>query len=108
VLVVGFAHLVTEQELAQVDGHYQRAVTDAFGPGATRLEGKIPVNAGGGLLAFGHPVGATGVKQTYELLRQMKRRCGGYQIPGDVRVGLAANMGGDDRTAVVTIWRNVG
>jgi acetyl-CoA acyltransferase len=75
--------------------------------GATRIEGRLPVNTGGGLLAFGHPVGATGVKQTYEIFRQMKGRSGGYQIPKAPRVGLAANMGGDDRTSVVTIWRNV-
>jgi len=74
--------------------------------GQNRVEGKIPVNTGGGLLAFGHPVGATGVKQTYEIFRQMKRRCGGYQIPGKVKIGVAANMGGDDRTSVVTLWAN--
>jgi acetyl-CoA acyltransferase len=74
--------------------------------GANGLAGRIPVNTGGGLLAFGHPVGATGVKQTYEIFRQMKRRCGGYQVAKPVRVGVAANMGGDDRTSVVTLWRN--
>ncbi|MBI3723042.1 hypothetical protein HY251_03670 [bacterium] len=75
--------------------------------GENRIDGKIPVNTGGGLLAFGHPVGATGVKQTYEIFRQMKRRAAGYQIASPVRVGIAANMGGDDRTSVVTLWRNV-
>lgn len=74
--------------------------------GANRIDGRIPTNTGGGLMAFGHPVGATGVKQTYEIFRQMKKRCGGYQVPKNVRVGVAANMGGDDRTAVVTLWKN--
>ena len=48
--------------------------------GMTSLEGKIPVNTGGGLIGFGHPVGATGVKQIAEVKRQMKGRCGDYQM----------------------------
>jgi acetyl-CoA acyltransferase len=71
--------------------------------GATALDGRIPVNTGGGLLAFGHPVGATGVKQVLEVQRQMKGLCGDYQIETPPTLGLTANMGGDDRTAVVTI-----
>lgn len=73
--------------------------------GATNLDGKIPVNTGGGLLAFGHPVGATGVKQAIEMYRQLKGLAGDYQVKGNPSVGLAANMGGDDRTAVVTAYR---
>jgi acetyl-CoA acyltransferase len=68
--------------------------------GATRIDGDIPVNTGGGLIGFGHPVGATGVKQVLEIYRQMKRKCGDYQISDTPGVGLTANMGGDDRTTV--------
>lgn len=75
--------------------------------GATRLDGSIPVNTGGGLMAFGHPVGATGVKQVLEIYRQMKGLCGDYQIATPPMVGLTANMGGDDRTTVVMLMRNV-
>ena len=56
-------------------------------------------------MAFGHPVGATGVKQAGEMLRQLRGRCGEYQIPGEPTIGLTQNMGGDDRTSVVTIYR---
>ena len=73
--------------------------------GALWIDGRLPVNTGGGLMAFGHPVGATGVKQVGELFRQMMGRCGDYQVPGNPTVGLAQNMGGDDRTSVVTIYR---
>lgn len=73
--------------------------------GAMAIGGKIPVNTGGGLMAFGHPVGATGVKQAGEIFRQLTGRCGDYQVPGEPTLGLAQNMGGDDRTAVVTIFR---
>ena len=75
--------------------------------GATTLQGRIPVNTGGGLLAFGHPVGATGIKQALEIFKQQKGLAGAYQIPGRPEFGVAANMGGDDRTAVVTVYRNV-
>lgn len=74
--------------------------------GDTAIEGKLPINTGGGLIGFGHPVGATGVKQLLEIHRQFKGLCGDYQVPGEPQVGLCANMGGDDKTAVVTVLRN--
>ncbi len=75
--------------------------------GATELDGRIPVNTGGGLVGFGHPVGATGVKQVLEIYRQMKGQCGDYQVKGDLDVGLTANMGGDDKTSVVALFKNL-
>ena len=73
--------------------------------GATAIDGSIPINTGGGLIAFGHPVGATGVKQALEVVRQMKGECGDYQVPGKPTVGITANMGGDDRTSVCMAFR---
>ena len=55
--------------------------------GITHIDGKLPINTGGGLIAFGHPVGATGVKQLHEVYRQMKGQCGDYQV----RSGSHAN-----------------
>merc|ERR1712113_528570 len=75
--------------------------------GATSIDGKIPVNTGGGLVAFGHPVGATGVKQVLEIYRQMKGKCGDYQMPKLPQLGLAVNMGGDDKTTAAMLFRNV-
>ena len=46
---------------------------ELFRSGATRLDGKIPVNTGGGLLSFGHPVGATGVKQVCNVILKHMR-----------------------------------
>ena len=74
--------------------------------GQTNIDGRLPVNTGGGLIGFGHPVGATGVKQMVEIHRQMKGKCGDYQVTGTPAVGVTANMGGDDRTSVVTVFRN--
>lgn len=76
--------------------------------GRTGLEGDFPINTGGGLLAFGHPVGATGIKQIFEIYRQMKGLAGDYQIASSPRYGITANMGGDDRTTVTTILANPG
>jgi len=76
--------------------------------GRTSLDGDLPVNTGGGLIGFGHPVGATGVKQVAELFRQMKGQCGDYQVKRPLGIGLAANMGGDDRTVVATVLQNLG
>jgi acetyl-CoA acyltransferase len=73
--------------------------------GRTDITGDRPVNTGGGLVGFGHPVGATGIKQILEIYRQMKGRCGDYQVPTLPRLGLTANMGGDDKTVVVSILR---
>ena len=73
--------------------------------GVTAIEGRVPVNTGGGLVGFGHPVGATGVKQVLEIWRQAMGQCEGYQMAKRPDVGVAANMGGDDRTAVVTVLR---
>ncbi len=61
----------------------------------TDLSGRIPVNTGGGLVGFGHPVGATGVKQVVEVWRQMKGKCGEYQLKKIPQIGVCANMGGE-------------
>lgn len=74
--------------------------------GATRIDGKVPVNTGGGLIGFGHPVGATGIKQPLEIFRQMKGRAGDYQVDGDLAHGLTVNMGGDDKTVVTMVLKN--
>jgi len=76
--------------------------------GATAITGATPVNTGGGLIGFGHPVGATGIKQPLEIFRQMKGKCGDYQVDGDLSWGITANMGGDDKTVVSLAIKNLG
>jgi acetyl-CoA acetyltransferase len=61
--------------------------------GATRLGGVLPVNTSGGLLARGHPIGATGLAQIYEAVRQARSEAGDRQVEG-ARVTLAQNAGG--------------
>lgn len=61
--------------------------------GATQLGGRVPVNPSGGLLAKGHPLGATGVAQMVEILWQLQGRAGARQVH-DARVGLTQCTGG--------------
>jgi acetyl-CoA acyltransferase len=98
---------ITELELYEALGFAEKGrAIDLVKDGTVLLEGKLPVNTGGGLMAFGHPVGATGVKQVLEIFRQQKGQCGDYQVARRPAHGIAANIGGDDKTAVVTILRN--
>ncbi|MFS8932902.1 thiolase family protein [Cupriavidus taiwanensis] len=61
--------------------------------GATRLGGRVPVNPSGGLLAKGHPLGATGVAQMVEILWQLQGRAGARQV-AEARIGLTQCTGG--------------
>ena len=61
--------------------------------GVTALGGRVPVNPSGGLLAKGHPVGATGVAQIAEIFWQLRDEAGKRQVSG-ARVGLTENGGG--------------
>ncbi|MCW5751150.1 MAG: thiolase family protein [Alphaproteobacteria bacterium] len=61
--------------------------------GRSAIGGAVAVSPSGGLLAKGHPLGATGVAQIAELYWQLRGVAGGYQVPG-ARVGLAHTVGG--------------
>ena len=61
--------------------------------GATTLGGRIPVNTSGGLVSKGHPVGATGLSMTAELVQQLRGEAGERQVEG-ARHALAENGGG--------------
>ena len=73
--------------------------------GETKLGGKIPLNTSGGLKAKGHPVGATGTGQAYEIYLQLTGRAEKRQVK-DARVGLTHNVGGSGATATVHIYRS--
>jgi acetyl-CoA acyltransferase len=74
--------------------------------GATRLGGLLPVNPSGGLESKGHPMGASGLAQIYELAHQLRGNCGVRQVP-DARIALAENGGGwygsEEAVAAITI-----
>jgi acetyl-CoA acetyltransferase len=61
--------------------------------GVTEITGRIPVNTSGGLLAKGHPVGATGVAQIYEIWLQLRGEAADRQV-SNPKVGMTENGGG--------------
>ncbi len=74
--------------------------------GETSLGGRIPVNPSGGLECKGHPIGATGLCQIYELTAQLRREAGPRQVDG-ARLAIAENGGGlygiEESVAAITI-----
>jgi len=60
--------------------------------GRTALGGDIPVNVSGGLLSKGHPLGATGVANIYEIVTQLRGKAGARQVEG-AKAGLAHVIG---------------
>lgn len=71
--------------------------------GLTSIGGKIPVNPSGGLKSKGHPVGATGVAQAVEVVKQLWGEAGDRQVKG-ARVGMTQNMGGSGGSCLVHIF----
>ncbi|MGA2552502.1 MAG: thiolase family protein [Burkholderiaceae bacterium] len=61
--------------------------------GTTELGGRLPINPSGGLESKGHPIGATGLGQIYELLMQLRGEAGVRQVPG-ARMAIQENGGG--------------
>jgi acetyl-CoA C-acetyltransferase len=68
------------------------------------IGGKIPVNVDGGLKAKGHPVGATGVSMTTEIVKQLRGEAGKRQVSG-AEIGLTHNVGGIGQYTFVHILR---
>jgi acetyl-CoA acetyltransferase len=62
--------------------------------GATAIGGHKPINTSGGLECRGHPIGASGLAQIYELVTQLRGDVGPRQVEG-ARIGLAENGGGN-------------
>jgi acetyl-CoA C-acetyltransferase len=74
--------------------------------GQSELGGKVSVNLSGGLKAKGHPLGATGLAQIYELVKQLREeRERGRQAPLRNYIALGHNVGGTGHYAYVTILR---
>jgi len=73
--------------------------------GETRLGGRLPVNTSGGLKAKGHPVGATGTAQAYEIYLQLTGQAERRQVK-NAKTGLTHNVGGSGATATVHIYRS--
>jgi len=91
--------MITEALGLAAPGQGGKAVED----GVTGLRGKHPVNPSGGLKSKGHPVGATGVAQAVEVVKQLRGEAGERQVKGAKR-GLTQNMGGTGGSALVHVF----
>ncbi|WP_067693614.1 thiolase family protein [Nocardia jejuensis] len=71
------------------DGDQEKLIAE----GATEIGGRLPVNTDGGLIANGEPIGASGIRQVYELVLQLRGQAGDHQVPGKPKVGYAQVYG---------------
>jgi len=77
--------------------------SEAVEKGETSMGGRIPINPSGGLKAKGHPIGATGAAQGYEIVKQLRGECGERQVEG-AKIGITDTLGGDGSTIVNIIY----
>jgi acetyl-CoA acetyltransferase len=70
--------------------------------GATRLGGRLPINTDGGCLACGEPIGASGLRQVYENVQQLRGRAEGRQVEA-ARIGYSQVYGAPGLSAVAIL-----
>jgi acetyl-CoA acetyltransferase len=80
------------------DGEQEALVAD----GELEIGGSLPVNTDGGLIANGEPIGASGLRQVHEVVRQLRGQAGDRQVPGNPKVGYT-QLYGAPGTAGVSI-----
>jgi acetyl-CoA acetyltransferase len=83
------------------DGEQEQLLAD----GATEIDGPLPVNTDGGLLANGEPIGASGIRQIHELVLQLRGDAGDRQVPNRPKVGYAQLYGAPGTAGVTIISR---
>jgi acetyl-CoA C-acetyltransferase len=74
----------------------------AIEEGVIEFGGKLPINASGGLIGCGHPVGATGTRQALDAFKQVAGQAGEYQIEGAKKIATL-NIGGSGTTTVAMV-----
>ena len=83
------------------DGDQERLLAE----GATEIGGRLPVNTDGGLIANGEPIGASGLRQVYENVLQLRGDAGEHQVPGDPQVGFTHVYGAPGISACTVLTR---
>jgi acetyl-CoA C-acetyltransferase len=83
------------------DGEQETLVAD----GATEIDGPLPVNTDGGLIANGEPIGASGLRQVHEIVLQLRGQAGDRQVPGDPQVGYTQLYGAPGTAGVSILSR---
>ena len=83
------------------DGEQEQWIAE----GRTEIGGKLPVNTDGGCLACGEPIGASGLRQVYESVVQLRGDGGGRQVPGDPKTAYTHVYGAPGVSAVTILER---
>jgi acetyl-CoA C-acetyltransferase len=73
--------------------------------GATHIGGSMPVNTDGGCIANGEPIGASGLRQVYENVLQLRGQAGEHQVPGDPKLAYTHVYGAPGISAVTILQR---
>jgi acetyl-CoA C-acetyltransferase len=96
--------IILELAISEEVGFFERGTSKKpLRDGVTRIDGRLPINTSGGLKAKGHPVGATGVSQVHELVKQLRGEAEEGRQVKNPRHGLAVNFGGFGNNVVTTI-----
>ena len=90
--------MISYEDLGFVD---RFGAAKALEAGETSIGGRIPVNPSGGLKAKGHPPGATGIAQCFEIFEQLRGEAANQVA--DARIGLTHNIGGPTAVGAVTV-----
>jgi acetyl-CoA acetyltransferase len=83
------------------DGEQEKLIAD----GATEIGGALPVNTDGGCIANGEPIGASGLRQVYEVVQQLRGHAGERQVPDRPRVGFTHVYGAPGVSACTVLSR---
>jgi acetyl-CoA acetyltransferase len=78
---------------------------ELYATGATEIDGRLPVNTDGGCLANGEPVGASGLRQVYEIVTQLRGEAGDRQVPNGPQVGFTHVYGAPGVSACAVLSR---
>ena len=73
--------------------------------GATHIGGSMPVNTDGGCLANGEPIGASGLRQVYENVLQLRGQAGDHQVPDDPKLAYTHVYGAPGISAITILQR---
>jgi acetyl-CoA acetyltransferase len=83
------------------DGEQEAWIRD----GATEIDGRLPINTDGGLMANGEPVGASGLRQVHEVCLQLRGEAGARQVPGSPKTGYTHVYGFPGVSCVTVLSR---
>ena len=94
------AEIVASEDL----GFFKKGTgADALKEGETEIGGKIPINPSGGLLSKGHPIGATGMGQVYEIVEQLRGEA--VNQVSNAKIGMMHNFGATGTVCVVSVLK---